>query len=270
MATNDIKYTLNTQLADNTVTVDDKTDRILTLVSAGSVDKQRIISEIMALNPGLERETVEAVVNLEQRVIQKMVLTGFHVNMGLYQAVAQFTGVVENKTWNPEKNTVYASFTQGADMREAIRQTGINIIGEKSATMYVAGTTDVSTRATNASATAGRNFTVTGSMLKVVGADPSVGITLKSSKGTVTKITEDMWGTNDPSKLMFIIPAGLADGEYTLTITTQYGGNSKTMLKTPKSISQTIYIGQAPAGGGDGGNTGGDGGDGNPDENPLG
>ena len=76
MAQNDIKYTLKAQLTDNTVTQDVKDDKILSLVSAGTADKQRIISEIMALNPGLERETVEAVINLEQRVVQKLLLTG--------------------------------------------------------------------------------------------------------------------------------------------------------------------------------------------------
>ncbi|MEL5894321.1 hypothetical protein AAE250_12590 [Bacteroides sp. GD17] len=47
MPTTDIKYTLNAQLADNTVTVDNKDDKIAVLVSAGTADKQRIISEIM-------------------------------------------------------------------------------------------------------------------------------------------------------------------------------------------------------------------------------
>ena len=75
MATTDIKYTLNAQLADNTLTVDDKDDKILTLVSAGTADKQRLISEIMEINPGLERETVEAVINLEQRVLKKLLLS---------------------------------------------------------------------------------------------------------------------------------------------------------------------------------------------------
>ena len=266
MATNDIKYTLNAQLADNSVTVDDKNDRILALVSAGTADKQRVISEIMAINPGLEREVVEAVINLEQRVVKKMALSGYNVNMGLYHAVAQFTGVVLNKAWNPERNSVYVAFTQGADMREAIRATGVNIIGEKGSTMFVAGTQDTATRATNATATAGRNFTLTGSKLKIAGTDPAVGITLTSDSGVVTKVTEDLWAVNDPSKLVFIIPAELENGEYTLTVTTQYSTNGKTLLKTPRSVSQTIYLGEAPSGGGDSGNTGG----GGLDENPLG
>ncbi len=263
MATTDIKYTLNGQLADNTVTKDDKNDKILVLVSAGSADKQRVISEIMAMNPGLERETVEAVINLEQRVVQKLVLTGYHVNMGLYQAVAQFTGVVENKAWNPEQNTVYTSFTQGATMREAIRQTGINIIGEKGSAMYVAGTQDVSTRATDATATAGRNFTLTGALLKIAGTDPTVGISLTSAATkAVTKVTPDMMAVNDPSKLIFLIPAGLANGEYTLSVTTQFGGNGKQLLKSPRTVTQTIYLGDAPNGGGSG--------PGDENDNPLG
>lgn len=107
MATNDIKYVLNVQLADNTVTVENKDDKIAVLVSAGAADFQRVVSEIMEVNPGLERETVEAVLNLEKRVVKKLLLTGFRVNTGLYNAVIQPTGVVDNKTWNKEKNSTY-------------------------------------------------------------------------------------------------------------------------------------------------------------------
>lgn len=146
----------------------------------------------------------------------------------------QCTEVIENKTWHPKKNTIYVPFTQ-----------------------------DTSTRATYVSATSGRNFTLIGSMLKIIGPSPSVGITLTSSSNIVTKIPEDMWAVNAPSKLIFLIPAGLADGEYTLTVTTQYCGGNKILLKIPKRVEQIIYIGQAPAGGG--GRIGGD-----DNENPLG
>lgn len=254
MAAEEIQYTLNGQLADNTVTVDNKDDKILVLVSNGSVDKQRVISEIMAINPGLERETVEAVINLEQRTVKRLVLTGHRVNMGLYSASAQFSGVINKSAWDPNRNSIFVQFTQGADMREAINATKVNIIGTKGATMYIAGGFDMATEKDGFVATAGRNFTITGAMLKVAGTDPSVGITLTDSKGVVTKITKDMFGANDPSKLTFLIPAGLADGEYELTVTSQHATGR--LLKTPHSVSQTIYIGTPPEGGG--GDTGGD------------
>lgn len=266
MATADIKYRLNAQLADNTVTVDNKDDKIAVVVSAGTADKQRLISEIMEVNPGLERETVEAVINLEQRVLKKLILTGFRVNTGLYSVAAKLTGVVEGNVWNPEKNGIYASFTQGADLREAIGQTSVNIIGEKGSAMYVAGGEDAATRAPGFTATAGRPYTLTGAKLKLAGTDPSVGITLTSQSGIVTRVADEMIAVNTPAKLVFIIPSGLADGAYELKVTTQFNGSG--LLKAPRSVTQTLYIGQNSGGSTDGG--GSTGGDGNVDENPLG
>ena len=67
--------------------------------------------------------------------------------------------------------------------------------------------------------------------------------------------------TND---IKYTLNAQLADN----SVTTQYSTNGKPLLKTPRSVSQTIYLGEAPAGGGDdGGSTEGGGG---LDENPLG
>ena len=189
-----------------------------------------------------------------------------HEHRSLYFLVlkiAAFRGVIENSTWNPAKNSIVVNFNVGADLREAIKATTVGIIGEKGSAMYIGGVQDASTRAQDASATAGRAFTLTGSKLKVVGTDPSVGITLKSSSGKETKVAEDLWVTNDPSKLTFIIPADLADGTYELKITTQFGSNSKTMLKVPRSVMKTIYIGKAPDGGGLGP-------DGGLEEDPLG
>lgn len=97
MATNEIKYPLNVQLADSTLTVDNKDDKIAVLVSVGTTDFQRMVSEIMAVNPGLERETVETVMNQENRMVKKLLQTGFRVNTGLYNAVAQPMSMEDNR-----------------------------------------------------------------------------------------------------------------------------------------------------------------------------
>lgn len=62
----------------------------------------------------------------------------------------------------------------------------------------------------------------------------------------------------EPSRLIILIPADLDDGEYTLTVTTQYKGTSNDYFKTPRSTSQTIYVGGAPQtpGTGSGGDAG--------------
>lgn len=70
-----------------------------------------------------------------------------------------------------------------------------------------------------------------------------------------------MWVLNEPSRLSFIIPSGLDKGTYELKVTTQYGQGH--LLKTPRSVIKTIYIGMAPTGGGSGG-------DGGIEDDPLG
>ena len=73
---------------------------------------------------------------------------------------------------------------------------------------------------------------------------------------------------NEPSRLIILLPASLEDGEYMLTVTTQYRGGGGALLKTPRSTSHTIYIGEAPEAGGSTEKP--DGSDGNLEENPLG
>ena len=87
-------------------------------------------------------------------------------------------------------------------------------------------------------------------MLKVVGSDAAVGVSLTNSEGVVTKLDDDMIASNKPSELMLLVPTGLADGEYTLTVTTQY--STGTTLKAPRSTTIPLWIG---------GKSGGDGGD---------
>ena len=49
---------------------------------------------------------------------------------------------------------------------------------------------------------------------------------------------------NKPSELTLLIPSELTNGEYTLTVTTQYASSS--LLKSPRSASITLWIGGKP------------------------
>lgn len=242
-----MKYTIKGRLADNTVTVDNLEDKILQIEKAGNAVLTDIIDEMKAEDTGLRRETIENVVGLYNRVVERLLLTGYSVNTGLFYASARAKGVVEAEGWNPEKNSIYVSFTQGKQLREAINDTKVEITGKADDTAYFSWGTDTATRVTGATATPGRNFAQKGKNIKIVGTDASVGLKLTDNKtGVETVIPMDMIGVNEPSQVVFIVPTGLADGEYTLSLTTQYGG--KSLLKQPKTVTRTIVIG---AGGGD-------------------
>ena len=142
------------------------------------------------------------------------------------------------------------SFNQDKDLREAIARTGVKILGAKGDSAYFIGGEDAATRATDGSATAGRNYRLQGKNIKVAGTDPAVGIVLIDEKGTETKLPMDMIAVNNPSEVLVLLPADLTDGIYKLRLTTQYTSGNR-QLKTPHVISQTIVIGNTTEGDGD-------------------
>lgn len=89
------KNLLKVWMADNTVTTDDKTDKIFVLESTRSVDQQFVLDRMAAKNPGLHRETMSASINLYHEVISELVMNGYSVNTDLFRAVPQLKGLAE-------------------------------------------------------------------------------------------------------------------------------------------------------------------------------
>ena len=210
-----MKKVLKGWLIDNAVTTDNKTDKILLLASAGSLTLDDVLEEMYKQDTGLRPETMRHSVTLYHRIVMDLILNGYSVNTGLFRAVPQLKGVVEGGVWNKENNSIYVSFTQDKALREAIAKTVVEILGEKSNIMYILETEDRKT----------------------------------DSKGATTKLTDDQITINNPSSLTLLLPADLAEGEYTLTVTTQYGSAGH-ILKTPRSVSTQIWVGGKPADGG--------------------
>ena len=238
-------------LADNPVTTDDKNDKMFLVETGQTYEFDDIINEMHNEETGLRIETISHVVKLFIRIVIRLLLNGNKVNVNLFYAVAKLRGVAEKGQWNPLKNSIYVLLTQGAELRKAIEETTVEILGEKSNVMYILEVEDRDTGMTDGTITPGRNAFIRGASLKVVGDDPSVGITLTPvGGGSETKLNEKDITINSPTEMVIIVPAGLEDGTYTLTITTQYS-RSSTLLKEPRSVSTTVYVGSASGGGGD-------------------
>lgn len=242
----EITYRIDAFLQDNSLTTDNTEDVYAVPASKEPADEERILAEMKAEDTGLRRETLLHVFELQKRVIKRLLLSGHAVNTGLWHASVAFRGLIKKSQWDPEENEIVVNFNAGADLREALKHTQVNILGAKPASISVTGMEDVATKADNASATPGRAFTLTGKNLRIAGTDPSVGLTLVSEDGTETPVPSDLWVINNPSTLTFIIPADLEQGTYTLRVTTQFSGHSTTLLKTPRSTETTLYIGTEP------------------------
>ena len=139
------------------------------------------------------------------------------VNNGLYDAALQCKGMVQGTVWDPNVNTLYANFTQGKEVRETIADAVINVQDEKGATDDFSDSEDAATGREGVPCDGRQLLHFDRQEHQGPRRRPSVGITLTSCEDTETKIIGGAIGVNQPSKLVFIIPAGLADEDYTLT-----------------------------------------------------
>ena len=109
------KNLLKAWKVDNTITTDDKTDKIFQLETARSTDLQLILDRMVAKNPGVLRGTMQLSVDLYNEVVAEAVMNGESVNTGLFRAVAQLKGLA-GQAWNPKVNSIYVSLTQGKNV----------------------------------------------------------------------------------------------------------------------------------------------------------
>lgn len=237
-------------MVPNSVTPDPK-DKIYILESTGKADQNKVFDEMQAEDTGLRRETIVHSVTLYNRICARLLMNGWQLNTGLFYAVPRLTGVVDGGRWNPDINSIYVAFTQDKVIREEIALTNISILGEKGSVMYILETEDRKTGLKDGTVTPGRNIFVRGANLKVIGNDASVGVTLTNTQSkAVVKLDEDMITKNNPSELTLLIPADLADGDYLLTIRTQFG-TSNHQLKEPREVSIDVHVGKGNGGGGE-------------------
>lgn len=85
---------------------------------------------------------------------------------------------------------------------------------------------------------AGNNIILTGNNLKVGGNDSSIGVAFTSieTPSTSIKVSLSDITINQPQKLVFVLPTGVSDGLWNVTVTTQLGSGSKP-IKTVRSSS---------------------------------
>lgn len=220
-----------------------KGSKILILDGSGTKNEEDVYDEMMKEITGLKRETIVHVVTLFLRVVSRLILNGHSINVGLFRAVARFTGVIEKGVWNPAKNSVYVSFTQDKLLREEIRKTKIDISSEKPDASYILEIEDRVLGITSGQITPGNNIFVRGSRLKIAGSNAANGINFTHSDGTTIKLESDNITINNPSELTLLLPSDMKNGDYEMTITTQFSGNSNVFLKEPRVLSANVTIG---------------------------
>lgn len=231
-----MKKNLNAWLKKNLLTADPN-DYTATVQSKGSVTVADIVDELENEGMEIKRETVIDIITRFNRKAADMVLTGYNVNTGLVYMRSVIKGAFYDKTWKADTNPVYIAINQGLDLRNAVAETTVVILGEQAEPIEILSLTDSTTGKTDGTLTKGRNAELKGSYLKIVGDSPNCGVSFRNTATqNVTKLATGDIVLNEPSRLLILVPATLAAGEYELSVTTQFTGGS-TMLNSPRTVT---------------------------------
>jgi hypothetical protein len=227
------------ELYDNPLT-ERPDDRYGRVVNVASINEDTLIERAIGNGFNGNAASMKAACEALKQEAVKAIVRGEIVHYGLGHVVldveGSFTG--DEPQWNPEVNKLVATITTTKELREALKKTPVNIRGMASNHAAILTVTDVATGKVNEVLTPGGMANVIGSRIKIDGDKPEVGLFLNNQDTQeYIQIPATAIGLNDPSKVMFVAPAGLTAGDYLMSIVTQVGSNTTTLLNQPRTIT---------------------------------
>ena len=234
-------YPLDLQIKNNAIVFQDPTDKLFDVIPQGSLTQDAIIEEIVDTLGG-DPHYIKRALLKEKQIIKRALLMGQRVSNELFSAKILCRGLVSDARWNPNVSSLYVSFQQSKELREALDNLSIRVIGEKQDSRYISSCRSLSAERKEVEIVAGDAVEILGKNIKVVGSNPSVGIELVDSKDNIVRIAKEQIVLNKPSRLILFLPDDLSSETYKLNITTQYSAGSQ-LLKRPRTISYVMLIG---------------------------
>lgn len=238
------KIILNVNLYDNAVT-ETKGDYVGKLVVTGTLHNVDIANRIVTKRTEYRLETIVNILEIADQEKVNAIAEGKSVVDGVGQYLVNVGGSFdgEKAPFNPEYHKLGVAYTPGKLMRDTLKRVVVETRPAVTGPI-INDIVDSTTGEKNLLLTSAGPAVISGANIKVVGSNPSVGIYLTPAKGE--SIKAGVLIHNNPSQVTFMLPA-LENGEYTLSITTQYSAGNNT-VKEPRTYTFPVllYVGEIP------------------------
>ena len=162
---------------------------------------------------------------------------GYSINTEWFNLSVHVKGVFDSPTerFNPDKHTVVVEFRMGTEMRKALKEVDVEIMGVADNTGEILRVVDVKSGTTNDKLTPERNLRIQGDKLKISGDGLQNGVWfINQESGESTKVEASDMVLNNPAELLVVIPT-LVAGKYHVEVVTQFSGGKK-ILKDARTI----------------------------------
>ncbi|MDR2408112.1 MAG: DUF4469 domain-containing protein [Bacteroidales bacterium] len=238
------KHVWKVWLRPNKLTKDILNDYIGEVSTVGNTIKnadiaQRIVDE----GSEIKYETIVSILDKSDKIIIENLLKGGSVQTGYCHVAPRvhgnWIGTVNHH--DPDKQKPYLSMTITAEVREALKQVTLEVLGVKESGAHIGLVTDTSTGKSDGSVTPNEDVIIEGEKIKIFpDDDDSLGIFFVKSGGEKNRVTHRLL-QNDPKKIIARVPTYLVSGEYSLVILTRYS-QGKTLLKDVRTITYNTPI----------------------------
>jgi hypothetical protein len=231
-----ILHKIKAWLYENLLTPDHN-DYVIRVISERTLNVKEICNAATSRGGAdISEQAMEHAVNLFLTEMAYQLCDGYSINTGWFTAGPQVRGLVNSPTeqFNKDKHTLVFEFHQGSLLRKELENVTVEILGVAETGAMIAQVIDVKTGTVNDLLTPYHNLKIIGYKLKVVGDNPANGVYFIDENSNRIQVDPSDIVINNPSELMIMIPS-LSTGIYRLEVTTQFSGNSKSPLKTPRT-----------------------------------
>lgn len=223
--------TITYALRENLLTADPD-DCMAQVVDAQVFTQEDINREIIKRGSSLTEADIAAYQKLEQEVYKDIVANGGHLNTPLINTSFSVTGVFANPadTFDKSRHAIKLNASAGPLLRDAAKQAKAQKVETSSTDPYITSVTD-KVSGDSGTIRAGSIMEITGSRLKFGAGDAEQGVFALTASGAVRcePVIE-----NKPARLMVMLPASVAAGEFTVEVRTRILGSSGKPLKILK------------------------------------
>lgn len=202
-----------------------------------SLRNEDIAKRIVTEGSEIKFDTLLSIINQHDRIIRESLMQGFSVLTGTCQFTPRITGswIGSTAKFDPNVHKITLDIIPSSEMREALTHVGVELLGVKDGGAFIGLVTDTLTGLTDGSITVNDDIRIEGDKLRVAGDAEGVGVFfVNQTTQAATKVSRVLT-QNDPKTIIARVPAGLADGRYTLRIVTQFSTNA-TLLKESRTI----------------------------------
>lgn len=225
-----IKY----YLQPNAVT-SDPDDHSARVTPQASLTYDDIVREMLRRGTTVTDSDVQAVLSLFMDVVSDKVTDGNYVNLPIVNIRPGIKGVFANAgdSYDPSRHTVKATVSGGLLLEEKLRDAALQKTSSSRRRPELLSYFDYNSQSTDSILTPGGIGEITGEELKFNPDNDQEGIFLIDTAGNETPV--EILSVRTEGRLMFLVPAELPAGDYTLEVRRAYNADGD--LRTGVLIS---------------------------------